>query len=159
MNEKEKLDCRFQTRISQSQKDKLDELGVEPREVVDYYIRHNVNPTLKLKNRQKELLTNIAEWESNIAEAKEELKEVNYKLGVPIDDNIATIDVITIAERIKDNCQIENKGNCNELTLRNYLESNRAKMIINHGIVEFNIRGDEAKKKFNENVRKYLKLD
>lgn len=159
MNEKERLNCKLQTRVTQSQKDKVDELGVDLREMVDYYIRHNTNPTLKLKNRQKELLTNIAEWESNIAEAKEELKEVNFKLGVPIDENIATIDVVTIAERLKDNCKIENKGKCDELTLRNYIESFRAKQIINHGIAEFNIRGDENKETFRNNVLKYLKLD
>ena len=159
MNDKEKLTCKLQTRVTPSQKEKVDELGVDLRDMVDYYITHNTNPTLYLKNRQRELLRNIDEWEKLIEDAKEELKEVNYKLGVPIDENIATIDVITIAERIKDNCKIENNGKCDELTLRNYVESNRAKLIIKHGIAEFNIRGDERRKNFRENVIKYLKLD
>ena len=95
----------------------------------------------------------------NILEAKEELKEVNYKLGVPIDESIATIDVITIGERLKDNCSIKNNGKCDELTLRNYLDSNDAKRIISHGIGEFNIRGEENRERFKSNVLKYLKLD
>lgn len=159
MNEKEKLTCKLQTRVTPSQKQKVDELGVDLREIVDYYITHKTNPIMDLKNRQKELLKNIETWENNLVEAKEELKEVNAKLGVPIDENIATIDVITIAERIKDNCEIENKGKCDELTLRNYVESNRAKNIINHGIAEFNIRDNERRQIFKDNVLKYLKLD
>jgi len=159
MNEKERKDYKLQTRVTKSVKDQVDELGVDLREIVDYYITHNTNPTLKLKNRQKELLKNIAEWEDNIAEAKEELKEVNYQLGVPIDEDTATIDVITIAERLKDNCQIENSGKCDELKLRNYLETYRGKMIIQHGIAEFNIRGEENKENFRNKILKYLKLD
>lgn len=159
MNDEEKLTCKLQTRVTQSQKDKVDELGVNLREIVDYYITHKTNPTLELKNRQKELLKKIGEWEKLIEDAKEELKEVNYKLGVPIDESIATIDVITIAERIKDNCEIEHDGKSDELTLRNYMDSNRAKTIIKHGIAEFNIRGEENRERFKSNVFKYLKLD
>ena len=159
MKDKEKLDCRFQTRISQSQQDKLDELGAEPREVVDYYIRHNINPTLKLKNRQKELIRNIAEWENNITEAKEELKEVNMKLGIPIDENIATIDVVTIAERIKDNCQIKNNGKCSKETLSTYITVTQGKNILNLGLAEFGIKHKEDRDLFRLNVLKYLKIE
>ena len=158
MKDKEKLDCRFQTRISKSQQEKLDELGAEPREVVDYYIRHNTNPTLKLKNRQKELIRNIKEWESNIAEAKEELKEVNEKLGVPIDENTANIDVVTIAERIKSNCEIKNNGKCNKDALARFISLKSGKAILNRGMIEFGIKHDGDKDLFKLNVLKYLKL-
>ena len=158
MKNKERLDFRFQTRISQSQKEKLDELGAEPREVVDYYIRHNTNPTLKLKNRQKELLKNIAEWKSKISEAEEELKEVNDKLGVPTDKNTATLEVSTIGERIKDNCQSENNGKCDKSRLANFIVSGRGKSILKLGLTEFNIRDNEKRQKFKEDVFKYLSI-
>lgn len=159
MNDKEKLDCMFQTRISKSQQDKLNEIGAKPREVVDYFIRHNTNPTLKLKNRQRELLKNIAEWENNITEAREELKEVNLRLGISIDENTASLDVVTIGERLKNNCQIKNKGKCDELTLRNYMNLYEANQILKHGIAEYNIRGEENKENFKKEVFKYLRLD
>ena len=159
MSKKERKDFKLQQRVTKTVYDKVQELDADLQEIIDYYLTHNTNPTLKLKNRQKELLNNIAEWEENISKAKEELKEVNHKLGVPIDDEIATFDVITIADRLKDNCTIKNDGECDELKLRNYLESSNAKTIINHGIAEFNIRGSENKEKFKSNILKYLKLD
>lgn len=159
MNDKEKLTCKIQTRITQSQKEQLDNLDVNLRDIVDYYITHNTNPVLYLKNRQRELLKNIETWENNISEAREELKEVNYKLGVPIDENIATIDVITIAERIKDNCQLENGDKCDKITLFNYMRSKRGKLVLNHGMAEFNIKDEDKKQKFIDDVLKYLKID
>lgn len=159
MEKKERKDYKLQQRVTKTVYDQVQELGADLQEIIDYYITHNTNPTLKLKNRQKELLNNIAEWEKNIAEAKEELKEVNYRLGVPIDENIATFDVVTIAERLKDNCSISNNGKCDELALRNYLNTPKAKHIIEIGIGEFNIRGEENREKFKSNIMKYLRLE
>lgn len=159
MEEKERKDYKLQTRVTKSVKEQVDELGVDLREIVDYYITHNTNPTLKLKNRQKELLNNIAEWETNIVEAREELKEVNLKLGVPIDENIATIDVVTIAERIKDNCKISNGGKCDKDKLSSYITVNQGKIILNHGLAEFGFKYDEDKDLFRLNILKYLKID
>ena len=159
MSNKERLNYKVQTRITQSQKEQLDNLDVNLRDIIDYYITHNTNPVLYLKNRQRELLKNIETWENNIAEAREELKEVNKKLGVPIDENTATIDVITIAERLKDNCQLENGDKCDKITLLNYMRSKKGELVLNHGMAEFNIKGDEKRENFKENILKYLRID
>lgn len=159
MNNKEKLSCKIQTRITQSQKEQLDNLDVNLRDIVDYYIIHNTNPILQLKNRQKELLKNIETWENNIIDAKEELKEVNNKLGISIDENTATIEVVTIAERLKDNCHLENSDKCDKVTLLNYINSKKGKSVLNRGMIEFNIKGDDKIQSFKEDILKYLRID
>ena len=159
MTKKERLEYKVQTRITERQKEKLDELDVSLRDVIDYYIVHNTNKTLELANRQKRLMKEINEMESQILDKKEELKEVNLQLGVPEDENAATIEVSTIAERIKSNCLQENGHKCSKLNLQNYLSSNKGKSIINHGLIEFGIKDNEKRLKFIENVLKYLKCD
>ena len=159
MENKEKLTCRFQTRISQAQEDKLNELGAEPREIIDYYIVHNTNPTLQLKNRQRALLRDIQDYETKLKECKEELIEVNKQLGVPTDGNETTIWVSNIGERLKGNCKIENNGKCDKTALANYVESVKGRMIINNAFIEYNIRKEEDKEKFKQNILKYLKVD
>ena len=159
MTKKERLQYKVQTRITERQKEQLDELDVSLRDIIDYYIVHNTNKTLELSNRQKRLMKEIKEMESQILDMKEELKEVNLQLGVPDDENIATIEVSTIAERIKSNCLKENGDKCDKLTLQNYLSCNKGKAVINHGLVEFGIKDNENRLKFIENVLKYLKCD
>lgn len=158
MTKKEKLEYKVQSRITQSQKDKLDELDVNLREIIDYYIVHNTNPTLELKNRQRRLLKEIDEMEKELSDKREELKEVNLKLGVPIDENTATLEVSTIGERIKNNCQSENNGKCDKSRLSNFVMSGRGKQILKRGLTEYNIRDDEKKQKFIEDVFKYLSI-
>lgn len=159
MKDKEKLTENVSTRITKRQKDQLDELDVNLREIIDYYIVHNTNPTMEMKNRQKRLLKEIKEMEKELSDKKEELKEINKKLGVPIDINNATLDVVTIAERIKDACQTENNGKIDEYTLANFIQTGRGKNIFNHGLAEYGINDDEKIKLFKTNLYKYLEIE
>ena len=162
MENKEKLTCRFQTRISQAQEDKLNELGAEPREIIDYYIKHNTNPTLQLKNRQRALLRDIQDYETKLKECKEELIEVNKQLGVPTDENQTTLKafkVSEIADKLKENCKIGNNGNCNKTALANYVQSDKGQMILNNAFIECNIRRLPDKVEFEKDILKYLKID
>ena len=158
MTKKEKLEYKVQSRITQSQKEKLDELDVNLREIIDYYIVHNTNPTLELKNRQMRLLREIKQMENELSEKKEELKEVNLQLGVRLDENIATLEVSTIGERIKDNCQKENDGKCDKRKLADFIMAGRGKHILKHGLSEYNIRDKEKRRKFIDDVFKYLAI-
>jgi len=158
MKENERLDYILQSRVTKTTKDQIDELGVSLREIVDYYIVHNTNPTLELKNRQRRLMKEIGEMEEALSEKKEELKEVNIKLGVPIDENIATLEVSTIGERIKDNCQKENNGKCDKSKLSNFIISGRGKQLLKLGLSEYNIRDKEKRQRFIEDVFKYLSI-
>ena len=158
MKEKERLDCIVQTRITRTQKDKIDELGVSLREIIDYYIVHNTNPTLELKNRQARLLREIHDMENDLSDKEKELNEVNIKLGVSIDEKTATLEVSTIGERIKSNCQSHNGGKCDKSALGNYIQSESGKTILKKGLLEFNIRDNEKRKKFIEDVFKYLSI-
>ena len=159
MEKKEKLECKVQTRITKTQNDKLEELNANLREVIDYYIDSHMNPTMELKHKQKKLLKQIKELENLLSEKKEELDEVNKKLGVQIDEDNASLEVVTIAERLKDNCQMKNNGKCNKSFLADYIIANEGGTILKRGIVEFGIREDENKEKFIRDVCKYLKIN
>lgn len=156
MLDDEKLTESLSTRVTPRQKAKVDELGVNLREIVDYYITHKTNPTLELKNRQRELLKKIEEAKNNLKDWEEELKEVNIKLGVAIDENIATIDVITISERIKDNCKIKHKEKCDKTTIADFIIAGDGKQILKHGMAEFGIKHEDKKRIFLNNVFKYM---
>ena len=95
----------------------------------------------------------------NIINAKEELKEINNKLGISIDENTATIEVVTIAERLKDNCHLENSDKCDKVTLLNYINSKKGKSVLNRGMIEFNIKGYDKKQSFKEDILKYLRIN
>lgn len=162
MKNNEKLTEPISFRVTKSQKQMIEEMGVNVREMVDYYIKHNTNPTLQLKNRQRELLRDIQDYETKLKECKEELIEVNKQLGVPTDENQTTlkaIEVSTIAGRLKENCEIENNGECNKTALANYVQSNKGQRIINNACIECNIRRLPDKVEFEKNILKYLKID
>lgn len=159
MKNNEKLTEPISFRVTKSQKQMIEEMGVNVREMVDYYIVHNTNPTLKLKNRQRALLRDIQDYETKLKECKEELIEVNKQLGVPTDENETTIWASEIGERLKGNCKIENNGKCDKTALANYVESVKGQKIINNAFIEYNIRKEEDKEKFKQNILKYLKVD
>ncbi|MBQ8425833.1 MAG: hypothetical protein IJX17_07470 [Clostridia bacterium] len=159
MKNNEKLTEPISFRVTKSQKQMIEEMGVNVREMVDYYIVHNTNPTLQLKNRQRALLRDIQDYETKLKECKEELIEVNKQLGVPTDENETTIWVSEIGERLKGNCKIGNKGKCNKTALANYVQSDKGQTIINNAFIEYNIRKEEDKEKFKRNILKYLKVD
>ena len=159
MKEKEKLTCILQTRVTRTQKDQIDEMGANLREIVQYYIDNKTNPILDLKNRQRVLLKEIPKLEKELSEKKEELKEVNEQLGIPNDENIATLEVSTIAERIKDNCQTTNGGKCDKDALVSFISSKKGKAIIYHGLGEFGIKEQTKRELFMINIVRYLKLE
>ena len=159
MKNNEKLTEPISFRVTKSQKQMIEEMGVNVREMVDYYIVHNTNPTLQLKNRQRALLRDIQDYETKLKECKKELIEVNKQLGVPTDENETTIWASEIGERLKGNCKIENNGKCDKTALANYVESVKGRMIINNAFIEYNIRKEEDKEKFKQNILKYLKVD
>lgn len=153
MNEKEKLTENVSTRITKTQKAKLDELDVTLREVIDYYIIHKTNRTLELNNRKKELVKSINAHEEALESERKELTEINVELGVPLDNAEVDLVVFETAEKIKNNCIIKYGLNYTITDLGNYLNTNQAANIFNYSIVQYKI---ENPVKFKEQVLKFL---
>lgn len=156
MKKKEKLTVNISTRITETQKAKLDELEVNLRDVIDYYIVHHTNKTLELNNRKRELIKSIKQHEEDLTSEKQELNEINLELGVPTDEATTNLTVIDVAERLKNNCKIKNNGKCSSETLANYLNTNQAIRILDLAVIEFKINNAEE---FEKEVKKYLKIN
>ena len=155
MKDNEKLTELVSTRITKTQKLKLEELEANLRDVIDYYIVHHTNKTLELNNRKRELIKSIGKHEEALIEEKQELEGINEELGVPTEEATTNLNVIDVAERLKNNCKIKNNGKCNSLLLANYIDSIQAKRIIDSSIVEFKVKDSEE---FITEIYKYLKI-
>lgn len=140
MKDKEKYTEMVGIRLTKSQKNYLDENDVNLRDTLEYYMDHHMNETKKLRNKEKSLLKSIKESEEQLIKYKTELQEVRVKLGANPEENQSTIELITAKERILNNCRIENNGKINKQILINYINSKKAKRILDAVIIEYNIR-------------------
>ena len=156
MNEKEKLTENVSTRITKTQKAKLEELDVSLRDVIDYYIVHKTNRTLELNNRKKELIKSINAHEEALENERKELAEINVELGVPLDNAEVDLVLFETAEKIKNNCSIKNGTDYNITDLANYLNTNQAINIIKYAVVQYKIENPEE---FKKQIYKYLKVE
>ena len=140
MKDKEKYTEMVGIRLTKSQKNYLKENDVNLRDTLEYYIDNHMNETKKLRNKEKYLIKSIKDLEEEINNLKYELIEVRVKLGANPDENQSTIELVTAKERILNNCKIENNGKINKQILINYMNSKKAKRIIEAIIIEYNIQ-------------------
>lgn len=156
MKENEKLTENISTRITKTQKAKLEELDVSLREVIEYYIIHKTNRTLELNNRKKELVRSINSHETALESERKELAEINLELGVPLDNAEVDLVVFETAEKLKNNCSIKYTENYSTIDLANYLNTNQAINIINYAVVQYKIENPEE---FKKQIYKYLNVE
>ena len=142
-------------RLTKTQADTLEQMGVSIREAVDYYIGNNTNEIYKLKQRQKYLSKQIPILEDELNNLKEEFKEVNEKLGHTIDKGQLQIEVITAGDRILQNCKVTHNGKTDKTTLENYIVSSAGKKTLDNVIREYNIKDPEG---FKNKLHEYLEL-
>ena len=142
-------------RLTKTQTEYLEQMGVSIRDAVEYYIENNTNKLQKLKQRERYLLNKIPLLETELDKLKGELKEVSEELGHTIDKGQLQIDVKVAGDRILQNCKVTHKGKTDKLTLENYILSSAGKQTLNNVIVEYNIKHPEE---FINKVYKYLEL-
>ncbi len=142
-------------RLTKTQTDSLEQMGVNIRDAVDYYIENNTNELQKLKQRERYLLNKISILETELDKLKKELKEVSNKLGHTMDKGQLQIDVKVAGDRILQNCKVTHKGKTDKTTLENYIVSSAGKQTLNNVIMEYHIKNPE---KFKNKVYEYLKL-
>jgi len=156
MRDSEKLTEHITTRITKTQKAKLDELEVTLRDVVDYYIIHKTNRNLELNNRKKELIRSIDSHEKALESERKELADINVELGLPLDNNEVDLVLFETAEKLRSNCSIKYGENYTSIDLANYLNSNQATNIINYAVVQYKLANPEE---FRKQIYKYLNIE
>ena len=142
-------------RLTKTQTEALEQMGVSIREAVEYYIGNNTNTLQKLKQRQRYLSKQIPILEDELNKLEEEFKEVNEKLGHTSDKEQLQIEVITAGDRILKNCELNRYGKTDKTTLTNYMFSSMGKQTLNKVIEEYNIKDPEE---FINKVYEYLEL-
>ena len=142
-------------RLTKTQTDSLEQMGVNIRDAVDYYIENNTNELQKLKQRERYLLNKISILETELDKLKKELKEVSNKLGHSMDKGQLQIDVKVAGDRILQNCKVTHNGKTDKITLGNYMLSSACKQTLDNVIGEYKIKDPEE---FINKVYKYLEL-
>ena len=119
-------------RLTKTQTDYLEQMGISIRDAIDYYIENNTNKLQKLKQRERYLLNKIPLLETELDKLKEELKEISEELGHTIDKEQLQIEVVTAGDRILQNCKVTHNGKTDKTTLGNYILSPACKQILNN---------------------------
>lgn len=140
-------------RLTKSQVQKLEKLGLSIRDAVVFCIDRMENPKLKLIDRKRELEKDIKNREFGLKQLNEELEEINKELGTTKEmEETLSLDIILDGNKIIDNYKTWNKDG--KLNIEQYFLNKRFKRVLNHCIIE---HGQENPKEYEKQLIKYIR--
>ena len=166
--DKEPLNVVKTVRITETQDNKLNKLGLNIRDAINWYIATKENPKEQLRERERIIKNEIKTKENEIKQLRFELEEIIKEIGVKTDmqenTNLdALMDAQKIVEAYKKNTANRNVHN-KKLSIKRFDEylamNNQAKRMIKH-FVDENGGNDKDKyeKELIDNAREQLKKE
>lgn len=166
--DKEPLNVVKTVRITETQDNKLNKLGLNIRDAINWYIATKENPREQLKERKRIIENEIKTKENEIKQLRFELEEIIKEIGVKTDmkenTNLdALMDAQKIVEAYKTNTAMTNVHN-KKLSINRFDEylamNNQVQRMIKHFV---NDNGGNDKDKYEkeliDNAREQLKKE
>ena len=165
--DKEPLNVVKTVRITETQDNKLNKLGLNIRDAINWYIATKENPREQLKERKRIIENEIKTKENEIKQLRFELEEIIKEIGVKTDMQENTnLDALMDAQKIVEAYKKNEKQKLRhtKMTLRRFDEflemNNQAKRMIKHFVDE---NGEKDKDKYEnelkDNAREQLKKE
>ena len=140
-------------RLTPTQVNKLDKLGLTIRDAVVFTIDRLENPKLKLMDRKRELEKDIKNRELGLKQLNEELDEINKELGTTKElEATLSLDIITDGNKIIDSFKTWKKDK--NLDIESYFMNKQFKRTLKYCIDE---HGGDNPKEYEKQLIKYVK--
>ena len=151
--EKEKYTEMVGIRITKTQKDYLEDNGLNLRDVIEYHMCNNTNKVKRLLNQEKHLLNKIDSLETDLKKAKDDLEQVRIELGKAPTDDQETLDIIEAKALIIQRCKSKWGAKLTKIRIKEYLENKESTRVLQPIIVKYNIKDiDEYKKELFKRI-------
>lgn len=159
--QKEKYDVIKTTRITQTQDNKLEKLGISVRDAIEFAIAKYENPIEKANERRREIEFEIKEHKKQIELLKVELKEVMEEAGINAEINKnenldAIMDAHKIIERYERTKQNKNrltKNRSTQLNIYQFIDTGNGKRYLDYLCLE---HGGEDTEKYRKEIIKHI---
>ena len=140
-------------RLTPTQVQKLDKLGLTIREAVVFCIDRLENPKLKLMDRKRELEKDIKSQEFGLRQLNEELDEINKELGTTKElEETLSLDTIMDGNKVIEMYRKWNENN--HYDINDYLLNKQCKRVLTHSINE---HGGDNPKEYEKQLLSYIK--
>lgn len=154
--EKEKYTEMVGMRITKTQKDYLEDNGLNIRDVIEYHMCNNTNKVKRLLNQEKNLLNKIDSLETDLKKAKKDLEQVRTELGKAPTDDQETLDIIEAKSLILQRCKSKYGVKLSKARIMDYLLSPESNRTLQPIIVKYNIKDISS---FKKEVLKRIDID